>query len=248
VHYYKRNIGDYAKKAGRLSMLEHGAYTLLIDACYDRERFPTEAEAIEWCWARSPEEIQAVTFVLNRFFELVDGRWVQNRISEEVAKYHHNAQINSRIATEREAKRTNRASTVDGACTVVHEPPPNQEPRTKNHKPITSNQVKGKTVSAAPPLPDGVDEQVWVDWLALRKAKKAPVTDTVLKGAMTEAEKAGMTLNNFLLIWCQRGSQGLQAEWLKPASLKYQNATKPKTYHAINEMNYEEGVTEDGTF
>ena len=37
MHYYKRNIGDYHKKAGRLSMIEHGAYTLLIDACYDRE-------------------------------------------------------------------------------------------------------------------------------------------------------------------------------------------------------------------
>ena len=41
MHYFKRNIGDYHKKAGRLSMLEHGAYTLLIDSCYDRERFPT---------------------------------------------------------------------------------------------------------------------------------------------------------------------------------------------------------------
>lgn len=40
LHYYKRNIGDYEKKAGRPSMLEHGACTLLIDACYDREQFP----------------------------------------------------------------------------------------------------------------------------------------------------------------------------------------------------------------
>jgi len=51
MHYFKRNIGDYHKKAGRLSMLEHGAYTLLMDACYDRERFPTMDEAIDWCWA-----------------------------------------------------------------------------------------------------------------------------------------------------------------------------------------------------
>ena len=46
MHYYKRNLGDYAKKAGRLSMLQHGSYTLLIDACYDREQFPTLEEAI----------------------------------------------------------------------------------------------------------------------------------------------------------------------------------------------------------
>ena len=39
MHYFKFNIGDYHKKAGRLSMLQHGAYTLLIHACYDREKF-----------------------------------------------------------------------------------------------------------------------------------------------------------------------------------------------------------------
>ena len=77
MHYFKRNIGDYHKKAGRLSMLEHGAYTLLIDSCYDRERFPTMDEAIDWCWARTDEEIAAVRFVLGKFFELVEGRYVQ---------------------------------------------------------------------------------------------------------------------------------------------------------------------------
>lgn len=63
--------------------------------------------------------------------------------------------------------------------------------------------------------PDGVGEDVWQDWLQLRKAKKAPVTQTVVNSATKEAEKAGISLNAFLTIWCARGSQGLQAEWLK---------------------------------
>jgi uncharacterized protein YdaU (DUF1376 family) len=86
MHYYKRNLGDYAKKAGRLSMLQHGAYTLLIDACYDREQFPTMEEAIDWTWASSSAEIEAVQFVLAKFFTLIDGRYVQNRIQEEIAQ------------------------------------------------------------------------------------------------------------------------------------------------------------------
>jgi uncharacterized protein YdaU (DUF1376 family) len=133
MHYYKRNIGDYAKKAGRLSMLEHGAFTLLLDACYDRERFPTLEEAIEWTWARTPEEKAAVEFVLTRFFDLVDGKYVQNRIQEELDRYHKNAEINSRIATERESKRTKRAcksteraGVVNEAPRAEHEAPPNQ--------------------------------------------------------------------------------------------------------------------------
>ena len=143
MHYYKKNIGDYAKKAGRLTMLQHGAYTLLLDSCYDREIFPTLDEAIEWTWASCKEEIEAVEFVLKKFFVLQNGKYVQNRISEELEKYHANADTNKRIAIAREAKRkensTKRAQAVD-------EPTP-------NHKPITNNQH----IFISPP--DGEPEQ-----------------------------------------------------------------------------------------
>ena len=99
MHYYKRNIGDYAKKAGRLSMVEHGAYTLLMDAIYDRETFPTLEEALDWVWARDEAEVAAVKFVLSKFFELrEDGRYVQNRIQEELDSYKSKAETNARIA------------------------------------------------------------------------------------------------------------------------------------------------------
>ena len=65
--------------------------------------------------------------------------------------------------------------------------------------------------------PDDVSPQVWADWCQLRKAKKATVSETVLKEARAEAAKAGLTLERFLTIWCARGSQGLQADWLKPS-------------------------------
>lgn len=78
----------------------------------------------------------------------------------------------------------------------------------------TETETKKETKSAIACPPD-VGKQEWEDWLSLRKAKKAPVTETVLKSARKEAEKAGITLNAFLTIWCARGSQGLQADWLK---------------------------------
>ena len=64
--------------------------------------------------------------------------------------------------------------------------------------------------------PQDVDQQIWDDWKQLRKAKKAPVTETVVKGARKEAAKANMAFSDFLSVWCARGSQGLQADWLKP--------------------------------
>lgn len=75
---------------------------------------------------------------------------------------------------------------------------------------------KRAAAPATPDRPDGVEEQTWTDWLQLRRKKSAPVTATVLKEASSEAEKAGVTLDRFLTIWCARGSQGLEASWLKP--------------------------------
>lgn len=140
MNYYKRHIGDYHKKAGRLSMLEHGAYTLLLDACYDREKFPTKDEAIDWCWARSSEEVAAVEFVLSKFFNLVDGVYVQSGIQENVIQYHENALKNKQIAIEREeSRRLKREQSVHEQARTVHESPPNHKPLTTNHKPLTSS-------------------------------------------------------------------------------------------------------------
>ncbi len=127
-------------------MLEHGAYTLLIHACYDRERFPTLEEAIDWCWARTKEEKDAVEFVLSKFFDLQDGVYVQNRIQEEIDKYHENAKTNKRIATERENKRKGKERTVNEACESVNEPPPNQEPRTIEPRTIEPRTIEPRTI------------------------------------------------------------------------------------------------------
>jgi uncharacterized protein YdaU (DUF1376 family) len=137
MHYYKRNIGDYAKKAGRLTMLQHGAYTLLIDSCYDREIFPTLEQAIEWTWASTEAEVDAVKFILTKFFVLnSDGQYVQNRILGELLHYHENADKNKRIAIEREAKRkANRTKREQ----FVNEAPPNHKPLTINQEPSTIN-------------------------------------------------------------------------------------------------------------
>jgi len=151
MHYFKRNIGDYHKKAGKLSMLEHGAYTLLIDACYDREIFPTKEMAIDWCWARTDEEVLAVEFVLSKFFKLVDGVYSQDRINEEIESYHNKANINKDIAIERERKRKQkRERDVHEPCTNEHEPPPNQEPRTTNQEPLTNTLVIPSEVTSVP--------------------------------------------------------------------------------------------------
>ena len=186
-------------------MLQHGAYTLLIDSCYDREIFPTLEQALEWTWASTEAEVEAVKFVLSRFFLLdKDGCYVQDRILAELLHYQKNADTNKRIADEREAKRKeNRTKRVQS----VDEAPPNQEPLTTNHKPK-------REIATSVACPPDVSQQIWSDWVALRKSKKAPITQTVLNGAVSEAKILGWPLEKFLAEWCSRGSQGLKAEWI----------------------------------
>jgi hypothetical protein len=62
--------------------------------------------------------------------------------------------------------------------------------------------------------PEGVSDQVWADFLAHRKAKRAPLTDTALQGIVREAGKAGMPVSDALAMCCTRGWQGFEAAWV----------------------------------
>jgi len=63
--------------------------------------------------------------------------------------------------------------------------------------------------------PGDVDETVWDDFVALRKTKKAPITDTAMKTIRREAEKAGYTITEALRECCSRGWAGFKSDWVK---------------------------------
>ena len=59
----------------------------------------------------------------------------------------------------------------------------------------------------------GVDAQVAADWLAVRKAKRAALTQTALDGMVAEAHKAGISVAEAVRICAARGWQGFRASW-----------------------------------
>lgn len=59
-----------------------------------------------------------------------------------------------------------------------------------------------------------VDEQVAKDYLAIRKAKRAPLTRTSLDGLIREFQKAGLTVAAGIQLCAARGWQGFKADWL----------------------------------
>ena len=245
MHYYKRNIGDYAKKAGRLSMLEHGAYTLLMDAIYDRETFPTLEEALDWVWARDEAEVAAVKFVLSKFFELQeDGRYVQNRIQEELNSYKAKAETNARIAKEREEKRKSKnepSRTVNEACEEIHEPSPNHKPLTNNQEPLTNINItadesaknqkpkritkKQKAINAL--IEIGVGEKY--AQAVIEKRKGSEFTELAIEEIKLQAEAVNLNFVQAIEFAAKQEWGSFRADWYQNRMAKQQQAYHPQS-------------------
>ena len=80
----------------------------------------------------------------------------------------------------------------------------------------TPKTKKTRITKAEALCPADVPEAVWTDFIALRKAKGAPLTETALKLITKDAEKAGYTLAAALEICCARGWQAFRADWVAP--------------------------------
>ena len=197
MHYFQFNIGDYASHTQRLSLLEDLAYRRLLDEYYLHER-PLNSgltSVARQIGMRDHED--EVQFVLESFFQLTDNGWINKRADQEIAHYKGKIEQASKAGRASAERRSNVRSTDV-------QPTNNQEPITNKHKPIKN------TVAT----PDGVTDSVWQDWLSLRKAKKAAVTQTAIDGIAREANKAGVSLQTALETCCARGWTGFKADWL----------------------------------
>jgi uncharacterized protein YdaU (DUF1376 family) len=81
-------LGDYSKKTKTLTLLEHGAYRLLLDFYYTCEGpFANDLPMIyRACSAHTPAERRAVVKILSKFFFARDGVWCHSRADEEIEK------------------------------------------------------------------------------------------------------------------------------------------------------------------
>ena len=104
------------------------------------------------------------------------------------------------------------ASTMLAPCYQVAIPETERETETK-----TEREAKKKRTSTVVECFSGVDPQVWNDWLAIRKAKKLPLTKTAMTQVEAEVKKAGISMQEALKECCLRGWGGFKATWYVPA-------------------------------
>lgn len=91
----------------------------------------------------------------------------------------------------------------------------------------------------------GVEPQAATDWLRVRKAKRAPLTQTAWDGMKREAALAGLTPAQAVKFSAESGWQGFRSDWHAKA------VGAPKTMNGkhtgFKAMDYHEGVTADGS-
>jgi hypothetical protein len=108
------------------------------------------------------------------------------------------------------ASKTTVVQRMGNGCVTDAQPPepePEPEPEPKHKKHIT---------------PEGVSDSVFKDYLEVRKTKKAKWTETALKGLQREAKDANMTLEQVMIMCCERNWVGFKAEWAKQQTVANQ--------------------------
>ena len=210
MHYYQFNIGDYASHTRYLTPLQDLAYRRLLDLYYLQEKPISQENPASYIGLNDcSTDVQRV---LNDYFILTEKGWINKRADEQIAEY-RNKQKSASMAGKKSAE-VRKASKDAGLERPLNERATTVQP-TNNHKPLTIKQKPVKRVT-----PEGVLQNVWDDFLQLRKGKRSAVTDTVMRGIEKEALKAGLSLNDALEHCCISGWQSFNAEWYANAKSK----------------------------
>ena len=198
MYYYQFNIGDYQSHTAHLTDLEDLAYRRMLDWCYLHEKpLPIDPEEIARL-VRMRTHSDCIAVVLREYFKKTESGWISSRVlleMDRVGEKSSKARASAKARWDANAKRTQ--SDSNATQDTLH--------KTQDTLP--------KKNTVAPP--EGVTVMVWQDWLKLRKAKKAAVTQTALDGIQREADKAAISLETALSICCARGWTGFKAEWMQ---------------------------------
>lgn len=98
------------------------------------------------------------------------------------------------------------------------------------------------TAFCAVPRPDDVDPQVWSDWMAVRKRKNKPLTETAFNFLKSQAEKAGISTARAIELCAQNGWLGFREEYLRNSFSRNSNSYQPAMKTPIKRKRAEDYV------
>jgi len=227
------DTGDYLADTKGFTTAQHGAYFILLLCAWrsgDSSLDNDDAMLARIVGMTKPQWLKNKLFIMKLWTLGHDNKWRQARLIDEKNYVDGISKKNSLAGQASALKRKNRDST-----SVATKPQPESNPDT-----YTYNLLKEKnTKKEKPEKPEGVTETTWQDFLTLRKAKKAPVTHTVIKQITSEANKIGWQLEQALSAMCARGWQGFNAEWAKELKPEASNGASEQQETTITEKQAE---------
>ena len=142
MNYYEHHLGDYAEATAHLSFVEDAAYSRMIRKYYATEKpLPSEKNSVQrLIGARTKDEKEAVSAVLDEFFVLRDDGWHNTRCDEEIARFQDKQEKAKRSAEARWNKQKphseGNANASPDAMRTHSEGNAHQTPDTRHQSPV----------------------------------------------------------------------------------------------------------------
>lgn len=214
MHFFEHNVGEFATVTRFMTPTEVGIYVILRDEylyngvplVYDRitSMFPVEYEA-------------ALKRVLARCFVEKDGVFTCEAFDEMLEKYAAQAEKNRRNIQKRweKVRKANETDTAEYDSNTSGTDSNTKTYPTKNQEPRTKNQIKEKEKKSSLSKPDGVEDELFDEWVGFKKSvSKAKPSQRMVDAIVREASKAGISTSQAMVTQMEHGWQGFKAEYV----------------------------------
>lgn len=212
--WYPFHVADYSRDTGHLSMLEHGAYRLLLDHYYmTGSPLPANAEQLHRiCRAIAHAEQQAVQTVVQQFFQLTDAGYTHERVEAELAEARQLSEKRRQAAASRHSKKENKGAAggaiggaIEDANAGAIAEQMQVQLQTQSQSQCTSNDVLNPPTPLegdaprkaqrrvwnpkAIELPASISPQAWGQWIDYRRSRGLTVNEKTVKAQITKLDE-----------------------------------------------------------
>ena len=132
--------GDYLRDTRHLTPLRHGVFLLALFHCWDTKGpMPLdEQERAGICNCRSADEIEAMRYILNRYFVRMEDGWYNKRMQSEIERSesisHARSEAGKRGYEARAKRLPSKSQAIAKQVHLSPSPSPSLSPSSKNTK------------------------------------------------------------------------------------------------------------------
>lgn len=228
MNFYRHYLGDYGRKTAHLSLMENGAYRLLLDHYYATGRpLPADIESLcRICRAQTDGERKVIKAVADQFFPVNgDGTRHNKRADQELGEYEQQVTHNRRVGVLGGRPRSNPDDNPDDNPEITRvvsgtEPGPNplqklevrsQKLEVRSYKPERRSKAQPQPPAAAlPELPAWLDKDAFTAWMQGRPAKtRKPAAQAAAIAKLDKFRQQGHDPNAIVRDSLANGWQGI---------------------------------------